>query len=165
MKNIITINGEQFKKCKEYPKFYVSKSGKYVTVINGHISDVKLGSKNYNKNGYPLQVQVGLGTTYISENGKRSHGNINLGKLVLLTWVGPSKKTDAAGKERNTVDHIDRNPFNNDLSNLRWASVSENLKNKRKTYPTWFWTPEAMKKKLETRKKNRKLKQEIHEKT
>jgi HNH endonuclease len=36
-------------------------------------------------------------------------------------------------KKYTVVDHIDRNPLNNDLSNLKWSTVSENNRNKNKT--------------------------------
>jgi hypothetical protein len=36
------------------------------------------------------------------------------------------------GDDKNVVDHIDRNKINNRVSNLRYVSISDNLKNKSK---------------------------------
>lgn len=44
-------------------------------------------------------------------------------RLVLETFVG------FAPKDRPEVDHIDRNPSNNHVSNLRWVSRTENNRN------------------------------------
>ena len=48
-------------------------------------------------------------------------------RLIALQWIEndePEAKTQ--------IDHIDRNKFNNHLSNLRWVTPSENGKNKDK---------------------------------
>lgn len=43
-------------------------------------------------------------------------------QLMLLSFVGEPK-------EDQTVDHIDRKPYNNHISNLRWASKKEQISN------------------------------------
>ena len=66
-----------------------------------------------NKKGY-LQITV-------SKNGKTK--TIGLHRLLALHFIpNPENKS--------TVDHIDRNPLNNSLSNLRWATQSEQQENK-----------------------------------
>ena len=139
----------EFKNCSRFPKFYVSKDGRYIIVkmtLSGvKISEIKEGTKNYNKSGYPVQVMVSTGEHYISKNGRPTTGTINLGRLVLLTWVGESNETDAEGRERCEVDHINRNPFDNRLENLRWVSREENCANKKKINPIWCHTDEQVK--------------------
>ena len=58
---------------------------------------------------------------------------INVGQLILLAWVGTPEEagTDELGNIRKTVDHINHNPIDNHLTNLRWASMHENNLNRR----------------------------------
>lgn len=139
----------EFKNCPQFPKFYVSKDGRYIIVkmsLNGvKVSEIKEGTKNFNKDGYPVQVMVSTGERYFTKKGTFAVKVINLGRLVLLTWVGESKDTDHEGRERCEVDHINRNPFDNRLENLRWSSREENCANKRKINPIWCHTEEQVK--------------------
>lgn len=48
--------------------------------------------------------------------------SIPVHRLIALTFLDNPKN-------KPTVDHIDRNPKNNNLSNLRWATYSEQNKN------------------------------------
>lgn len=139
----------EFKNCSRFPKFFVSKDGRYIIVKskNGKldVSEIKEGTRNYNKEGYPVQVMVSTGERYKTKKGTFAVRVINLGRLVLLTWVGESKETDPEGRERCEVDHINRNPFDNRLENLRWVSREENCANKKKINPVWCHTEEQVK--------------------
>ena len=48
-------------------------------------------------------------------------------RLIALAWI-PNPQ------DKPTVDHIDRNTFNNNVQNLRWATYSEQAKNREWTY-------------------------------
>lgn len=87
-------------------------------VLIGSKSSVRKGTLTKNKYGKPLCYEACITV----EKGK--HVVRNVGRLVLETYIGfaPDGKPE--------IDHIDRNPLNNNLSNLRWASKSENLKNR-----------------------------------
>lgn len=65
------------------------------------------------KSGY---VYVGL---YV--NGKNK--NVEIHRLLALTFIPNPNNLPQ-------VDHIDRNKQNNDLSNLRWVSKQDNMKNR-----------------------------------
>lgn len=154
---IYNINGIDFKQCSKYPRFFVSKEGSYFTKIGNKFGPIKEGVKGYNKDHYPLQVMVCTGENYITKNGKKAVRVVNLGRLVLLTWVGEDNTVDERGEPRNEVDHINRDPFDNRLDNLRWVSRTENQHNRTFTTPKWCHTPEARKKAIETRRKKGNL--------
>lgn len=74
---------------------------------------------------------------------------MNLGRLVLDAW--DIKQTyDDAGVLRTEVDHINNNPSDNRLENLRWATRKENIANRRKNNPTWLKDPAVIAKRKET---------------
>lgn len=154
---IYNINGIDFKQCPNHPRFFVSKEGSYFTKARGVFGPIKEGVKSYNKSGYPLQAMVCTGERYITKNGKTAAKVVNLGKLVLLTWVGEDKTVDERGEPRIEVDHINRDPFDNRLDNLRWVSKTENMHNRTRSNPTWCHTPEVRRKAVETRRKKGNL--------
>ena len=72
----------------------------------------KLLTLNKNKKGY---LQVRMQDTDGAQTTKLVH------RLVLMVFA------PIEGMENLTVDHIDGNPANNNLSNLRWMTAEENL--------------------------------------
>jgi len=63
------------------------------------------------------QLRAGYYAVSLIENYKRKHFTIH--RLLALHFIPNPKNLPF-------VDHIDNNPHNNDLSNLRWVSPSEN---------------------------------------
>ena len=69
-----------------------------------------------------LRKKGGYSQVSVSKNGKRNTFGIH--QLLALTFIpNPDNKP--------TVDHIDQNPSNNNLSNLRWATRVEQNENRR----------------------------------
>ena len=79
------------------------------------MSGEEAGYKVYRENGKPKTIKVSIGT-----KGYRCHR---------IIWEIFNGKIPTG----MVVDHIDRNPFNNKISNLRLITVSENNRNRSKT--------------------------------
>lgn len=148
LNDIITIDNVDFKQSKSWPRYYVSKLGSYVTFTSRGISNVRTGSALTNSNGYKLQKQV-----YVGRKNNKSV-LLNVGRLVLDTW-DIQQTYDDEGVLRTEVDHINRDPFDNRIENLRWATRKENIANRRTNNPIWLQNPEVIAKCKETRRRNR----------
>ena len=104
----------------EAPNIFVSKNGQCVRRGTRRVNQ---GTKTYNRYNYPIAVLINAGT-YTTKQGSSAAKAVNIGRLVLDAWCpNPDSKN-------LQCDHIDRNPFNNTLSNLRWVTKEENMKNR-----------------------------------
>jgi len=70
----------------------------------------------YSENGKPKCVSLPM---YVGEKRK----NIRIHRLM-IPFMLPQPSSN------HTIDHIDRNPFNNNLGNLRWANKKEQAQNR-----------------------------------
>lgn len=91
-----------------YPNYTIDRDG---TIKNKNTD--KVVSQSINSNGYRK--------AYLANNGIGKVCAVH--RLLALCYIpNPENK--------RCIDHIDRNKLNNDLSNLRWATDSENNINK-----------------------------------
>jgi hypothetical protein len=104
-------NGTLFKNINipGYENYMVNSVGDIYTKRTGELMVPK-----YDKDGY---LCIGL---YSTITGKRI--NVRIHRAVMYTFGSPPPAND----KDITVDHIDGNIINNDISNLRWLSRSEN---------------------------------------
>ena len=98
---------EDYKVITDYPIYGVSRNGKIKNLTTNKIMSETSHSRNH--------IVVTL----------RNNGVVKLlyvHRLVALAYLENPNNYPF-------VDHIDQNPLNNNISNLRWASVSMNTRN------------------------------------
>ena len=96
---------ETFVKIEGFENYEVSNLGKVRNIKSGRIIKPQL-----NRNGYLMHL--------LYENNKQKH--LYLHRIIAIAFIdNPEKKPQ--------VNHIDENKLNNDLSNLEWCTVRENL--------------------------------------
>ena len=98
----------EFPKEMKYSKYKISKDGK---IWSKSCSKIKLSHSV--KGYYKIELAKDNGETKI----------VFVHRLLAEVFIKNPKK-------KKTVDHIDRNRTNNDLSNLRWATMKEQNNNK-----------------------------------
>ena len=96
---------ETFVKIEGFEKYEVSNLGKVRNIKSGRVLKTSL-----NNNGY-LRL-------FLCENNKRKH--LYLHRIIATAFIDNPD-------EKPCVNHIDENKLNNDLSNLEWCTVRENL--------------------------------------
>lgn len=96
---------ETFVKIDGFEKYEVSNLGKVRNMKSGRVLKPSL-----HKNGY-LRY-------FLCENNKRKH--LYLHRIIATAFIDNPE-------EKPQVNHIDENKLNNDLSNLEWCTVRENL--------------------------------------
>lgn len=122
--NIYIADGVIFKPATHLaPNIYTSRDGRF---IRSGTTEVRSGTQTKNKSGRKLAALVCVGQ-YKTKKGTTASLTRNLGSLVLDAWKG-------IDPDRKEVDHIDRNCYNNDISNLRWCNRSEQMLNTKYKY-------------------------------
>ena len=97
---------EEWKEIEGFDGYYISNygrvSGVLVPILKTHIT----------KNGYEKIVLVG---------NNRTKTNLEIHRLVALAFIkNPENK--------QTVNHIDGDKLNNNVNNLEWSTLSDNIK-------------------------------------
>jgi len=106
MKNEIIINGYICKQCPSYKNYAVTQDGRVFRISSG--KEMKQSPQ-----GVPEYMYVRTCENNIAKN-TRVH------IMVADAWL------DKPSELHDTVNHKDGNKFNNDLSNLEWATKSQN---------------------------------------
>lgn len=117
---ILCLDGEKWKEIEVYDgKYAVSTCGRVFSLTRvryntprGKVCKGRMLSQNKMKSGY-------LGVSLLSDGAQKL---IKVHRLVAQAFVpNPLNKPQ--------VDHIDGNPKNNNVCNLRWATAKENVNN------------------------------------
>lgn len=121
--NTITIDNTEYRQSSQYPKIYIAKNGSYIIPESKNPEKIRTGTKMFNSKGYPLCVELCTTIPYqIDDKIIAKRVVVNIGRIVLEVWKNEFD-------ENLEVDHIDRNPFNNNIENLRLVTKLENMKN------------------------------------
>jgi hypothetical protein len=97
---------------KDIPGFYG-----YQASNLGRIKSLKRAKERF------IGSKTKMANGYVRCHTQINNNTYNIGRLILTAFIRPANN----GEE---CDHIDRNPENNNLSNLRWVSRTENLLNR-----------------------------------
>ncbi len=103
--------------------------GHYDICADGYVLNRKTGNRGYGSEGPCGNTgyrQIYVGLSYVDKAIYGKQKSFSLARLLAQHFL-PSPES-----EDDQVDHIDRNPLNNDPSNLRWATASQNQVNRKK---------------------------------
>ena len=104
-----------YKEVEDYPNYIIFKTGK---IYSKKFKRFIKGWKQINKRYGRIDIKIGL-----CKNGKPKTF-----QLAVLLGKAFIYNDDPINKIQ--IDHIDRNTLNNDLSNLRWATLEEQARNR-----------------------------------
>ena len=140
-----------FESCIEY---FVNRKGEVLSTKGGREKKLALTVAS---NGY-YQVSV------TQRLGQKGVIKCMVHKLVALAFLGEPPTPYGNRKGCTLIDHIDEDKLNNDVSNLRWVSRSEN--NNKRPYKRWFSKadPECKDYAEKKREYNRKYMREYRQK-
>lgn len=88
-------------------------------VLVSSVGEVFVPATRYSKAHWTFGYTDGKGYLRVKINGK--HYSVH--RLVGETFIGPIPEN------KQEIDHISRNPQDNRVENLRWASRSDNMRN------------------------------------
>lgn len=107
---------EQWRPIAEAPSYEVSNFGRIARVRGGQGARPLIRKQDLETTGY-YRVRV-------SENGRMI--KLNVHRLVAKAFLGPPPT------EKHQVAHYDNDKLNNHVSNLRWATCAENMRDKQR---------------------------------
>lgn len=101
---------EIMKKIPGFPGYYATKKGEIYTK---RINPPKKLSKRVHRGYYHVNVKRGI--------GRESRTSIKVHRLILWAYVGPKPK------ENYECRHLNGDPLDNRLCNLKWGTHKENM--------------------------------------
>jgi hypothetical protein len=107
---------EGFKEIPGYDgRYFINEHGDVWSVAKNRLMSPQV----HKTKGYPEVLTT-------ENNGRKQPRALHY--LMRLAWMAPAPGKIGCGAEKYCVNHIDGNKLNNHLSNLEWATNSENAK-------------------------------------
>ena len=103
---------EEWFQIKDFPNYYINKEG--IIYFVGDVSNQRFRRKS--RFVKPTLLKIGYYKVCLNKEFKLLH------RIIAQTFI-PNPLN------YNEIDHIDGNPKNNQISNLRWVSHRENMNN------------------------------------